>query len=63
MWFRHDHFCNSLLGTFNSLLGRRKFPACAATGIGSQQLDLPHPFSYQNGDLGAKSTKFPFPRE
>jgi hypothetical protein len=50
---------NSRLGAFNSRLGRREFPFCAATGIGSQRFDLLYSFSGQTTVEWGKSARFP----
>src|SRR5216683_2781010 len=54
---------NSRFGEFNSRLGRREFPVRSATGIGSQEIDLPCRFSGQTALAWGKSKKFPVRRE
>jgi hypothetical protein len=50
---------NSRFGQFNSRLGGREFPVRSATGIRSQEFDLPHHFFGQTAIIRGKSTKFP----
>ena len=54
---------NSRFGEFNSRLGRREFPVCAATGIRLQGLDLAYRFHVGTAVIRGKSTKFPVRRE
>jgi hypothetical protein len=54
---------NSRFVASNPRLGRREFPFCAATGIGSQRADLAHPFRGQTTAEWDKSSKFRFRRE
>jgi hypothetical protein len=54
---------NSRFGGFNSRLGLRKFPVRMTTGIRPQGLDFARVFCGLTAAGGAKSRKFPAPRE